>query len=182
VGVVGEPAVGKSSIISKFCYGHISKSHNITLGSEFHQKFFSIDGETYDIEIRDTAGQERFAPLAPAYLRGSGGVLVVYAINDRESFDKLPRWVDLATNAAPQAALLIFGNKSDLVDDRAVSTEEADRYCKEQNALFAEGSAETGEGVHDVFVHIIQKWDNNGKPGNDAPLLIPQTNHGSRIC
>jgi GTPase SAR1 family protein len=109
-------------------------------------------------------------------------VFLVYAINDRASFDKLQRWVNLARDAAPQAALFVFGNKSDLVEDRAISTEEADRYSKDQNALFAEGSAETGEGVQDAFVHIIQKWDNNGKPGNDAPLLIPQTNHGSCIC
>jgi small GTP-binding protein len=178
--LVGEPAVGKTSIISKWCFDFISPSHNITIGSQFHLRQIVMDGDTYDIEIRDTAGQEVYASLAPSYLRGSAGVFLVYSIDNRESFDKLPKWAELAKDAAPQAALLVFGNKVDL--ERAVTIEEGQRFSEEQDALFAEGSAQTGEGIEDAFLALIEKWNRNGRPGNEAPLLIPRAGDSWCYC
>jgi small GTP-binding protein len=172
--LIGEPGVGKTCIISKWCYGMIPRDGVPTLGSSFQRKQVTIDGDAYDIEVRDTAGQEVYASLVPSYIRSAAGVIIVYSIAERDSFAKLQSWVDMATSTAPQAFLLIFGNKVDLAPDRAVSADEARQYSEARNALFFEGSAIMGEGVNEAFRALIDAWNSAGRPGDNIPLLVPQ--------
>ncbi|KAF4693262.1 Ras- protein Rab-5 [Perkinsus olseni] len=106
-------------------------------------------------EIWDTAGQERYRSLAPMYYRGAAAAVVVYDITSRESFEGAKRWVnELRSSHNPDVVIAFCGNKSDLAVEREVPTQRGAEYAQENNLLFVETSAKTGENVHHIFVEI----------------------------
>jgi Ras-related protein Rab-5C len=116
---------------------------------------------------RDTAGQERFASLAPMYYRNAQSALVVYDITKPTSLTKAKHWVaELQRQASPGIVIALVGNKLDLAgvaedaeegaeeDRRAISTAEAKAYADEEGLLFYETSAKSGENVQQIFEAI----------------------------
>lgn len=126
---------------------------------------------------RDTAGQERFASLAPMYYRNAQSALVVYDLTKASSLNKAKHWIaELQRQASPGIVIALVGNKLDLVSDadnlegdgnnsRAISTEEAKAYAEEEGLLFFETSAKTGENVQEVFEGIANAIPENALKG-----------------
>ena len=151
--LVGEQAVGKTSIIQRVCTGGFSPECQATLGASFHSKSLTIDGEEVIFEMWDTAGQERYRSMATMYLRGAHVVLLVYSIGDRVSFSALADWLRLIEDKCdPNVVVFLVGNKLDLGDSaREVSVTEGMEFGNERGMAFSEISALSGAGIDTLF-------------------------------
>jgi small GTP-binding protein len=150
--VLGNSGVGKSSLVLKGVKNEIPKKINPTIGFEYFTYSIKIDDQIVKLNIWDTCGQEIYKSLVMNFYRNSSLAIVVYAINDKLSFDNLELWVkELKLNSNPYIKLILIGNKID-VEDRQVSYEEGLKF-KEQNKfdLFFETSAQQGENVKEIF-------------------------------
>jgi len=124
-----------------------------TIGVEFGSKTVDIGGKIVKQQIWDTAGQERFRSVTRSYYRGAAGAILVYDITNRDSYNHLPTWVNDARSLAnSELVIILVGNKTDLGDDREVTFLEASRFAQENDLMFLETSAKTGDNVKDIFI------------------------------
>lgn len=175
--LLGEAAVGKSSLVLRFVSNDFQENKEPTIGAAFLTQKCTIGERTIKYEIWDTAGQERFASLAPMYYRNAQAALVVYDITKPASFIKARHWVkELHEQASKEITIALVGNKHDLVADenddedslRKVSIEEGKALASEEGLLFFETSAKTSHNVNEVFVAIGSKIP-EAKPAQEAP-------------
>jgi Ras-related protein Rab-5C len=169
--LLGEAAVGKSSLVMRFVNNDFQENKEPTIGAAFLTQKCNLPTRTIKFEIWDTAGQERFASLAPMYYRNAQAALVVYDITKASSLTKAQHWVaELQRQASPGIVIALVGNKLDLVnpapsseageeeedesDARKVPVKTAKAYAEEEGLLFFETSAKTGERVAEVFTAI----------------------------
>ena len=121
--LLGESAVGKSSIALRFVRREFVPNQEATIGAAFLARSVSVPNGTVKLEIWDTAGQERYRSLAPMYYRGASGALVVYDITSGESLRKAMSWIkELRSSGDPNIAIVLVGNKCDLDNMRQVPT------------------------------------------------------------
>ncbi|MHA1109927.1 MAG: GTP-binding protein [Promethearchaeota archaeon] len=153
--VVGDGGCGKTAIVVRFSQGYFLEQYKLTIGVEFAVKTISIkDGIKVKLQIWDTGGQERFQYVRPLYYRGAMGALLLFDLTNRESFDHIPKWIEEVKSNAGEIPMLLVGNKSDLVNERSVSREEAESFAREFQLFYIESSAKDGTGVGDVFAIV----------------------------
>jgi small GTP-binding protein len=87
--LLGDSAVGKSSLLLRFCEGRFENNFVITIGVDFKTKNLNIDGKQHRVQVWDTAGQERFRTITPAYYRNAMGVLILFDVTNKKSFDSM---------------------------------------------------------------------------------------------
>ncbi|GLH12846.1 hypothetical protein R5R35_006409 [Gryllus longicercus] len=151
--VIGSAGSGKSCLLHQFIESKFKDESSHTIGVEFGSKIVNVGGKSVKLQIWDTAGQERFRSVTRSYYRGAAGALLVYDITNRESFNALANWLsDARTLASPNIVILLVGNKRDLEDDREVTFLEASRFAQENELMFLETSAKTGENVEEAFL------------------------------
>ncbi|EIM92374.1 GTP-binding protein RAB5 [Stereum hirsutum FP-91666 SS1] len=157
--LLGESAVGKSSLVLRFVKDQFDDYRESTIGAAFLTQTVNLDdGMTVKFEIWDTAGQERYKSLAPMYYRNANCAVVVYDITQSASLEKARNWIrELQRQADPSIVIALCGNKSDLAARRQVTQEEAQKYAEEEGLMWAETSAKSGEGVSDIFTAIAKK-------------------------
>ncbi|KAH0027081.1 ras-domain-containing protein, partial [Aureobasidium melanogenum] len=161
--LLGESAVGKSSLVLRFVKDQFDDYRESTIGAAFLTQTIALDDTTtVKFEIWDTAGQERYKSLAPMYYRNANCAVVVYDITQAASLDKAKAWVkELQRQANENIIIALAGNKLDLVteepDKRAVLTSDAEQYAQEAGLLFFETSAKTAENVKELFTAIAKK-------------------------
>lgn len=110
----------------------------------------------------DTAGQERFRTITNGYYRGADGILIVYDLTDRDSFDNVNIWYDEMSRSVNQKVVsILIGNKIDMDSRRVVSTAEGKALADKYNMPFAETSAKSGQNVNSVFEDLVDKVMNN---------------------
>lgn len=172
--LLGESAVGKSSLVLRFVKREFHEFQESTIGAAFLTQTVQIDDTTVKFEIWDTAGQERYHSLAPMYYRGAQAALIVYDITSKDSFLKAQNWVrELQRQANANIVIALVGNKLDLANKRAVENSEAKEYADENNLLFMETSAKTAINVVEVFTAIatrLPKGDNISRDGVIKPV------------
>lgn len=167
--VVGDGGVGKTALTLRFSKGFFTEDYKMTIGVDFHVKTISIDSVEGPIraklQIWDTGGQERFSSIRPMYYRGSLGALLIFDLTNAASFEHLPQWIEeVRANVKTEIPLLLVGNKSDLVDQRAVSLEEINNFTHKFNLFYMETSAKTGVGVGDCFYILACLMIGSGVP------------------
>jgi len=161
--LLGESAVGKSSLVLRFVKDQFDDYRESTIGAAFLTQTIALDEKTtVKFEIWDTAGQERYKSLAPMYYRNANCAVVVYDITQASSLDKAKAWVkELQRQANENIVIALAGNKLDLASGgsskRAVETSEAAAYAQEAGLLFFETSAKTAENVKELFTAIASK-------------------------
>ena len=117
-----------------------------------------VNGKKVKLQIWDTAGQERFKNITASYYRGGNGVLVVYDITDRDSFENLNSWlIEIEKNANKNVYKLLIGNKSDLEEKRKVTYQEGKDFATSNGMQFIETSAKTASKVQEAFELLTQE-------------------------
>lgn len=174
--VIGDSSVGKSSLSSKATKNIFDPTYNATVGFEFFSFNLRMNGKVVKLQIWDTCGQELYRSLITNFYRNSSLAVMVYAINNRESFDNIDVWLkDLRMHSNPDAKVFLIGNKNDLDNERKVTKEEGETYAKNYGInLFMEASAKTGLNAQNIFIQaakvlyddFMKYKDKNEKSGN----------------
>lgn len=192
--LLGEAAVGKSSLVLRFVNNDFQENKEPTIGAAFLTQKCNLPTRTIKFEIWDTAGQERFASLAPMYYRNAQSALIVYDLTKPTSLIKAKHWVaELQRQASPGIVIALVGNKLDLTtepgnsnspagdeadgdaaeeddgDARKISTAEAKSYAEEEGLLFFETSAKLGTNVTEVFTAIANAIPETSLKGSKGP-------------
>eukprot|EP00744_Colponema_vietnamica_P014992 GILI01020999.1.p1 GENE.GILI01020999.1~~GILI01020999.1.p1 ORF type:complete len:212 (+),score=17.23 GILI01020999.1:115-750(+) len=155
--IIGDTGTGKSCLLHQFIENKFKKGSSHTIGVEFGSKIIKIGDKTIKLQIWDTAGQERFRSVTRSYYRGAAGALIVYDMTSKDTYNHLVHWLaDARTLARPDISIIAVGNKCDLKDSREVTFLQASRFCQENDILFLETSALTGEGVEEVFLKVAR--------------------------
>ena len=152
--VIGDSAVGKSSLTLRGTKNHFKDFYTPTIGFEFLSFNIRIKNQTVKLQLWDTCGQEVYRSLISSFYRNSSLAIIVYAIDNQESFDNLESWLDeIKSQTHPNLRIFLIGNKADLEDQRLISKKAAEELVKDHNIdLFMETSAKTGINAQDVFV------------------------------
>ena len=186
--VLGESKVDKTSLIKRYTKDQFGGVYLTTVGMDFQDKIIEIEDKKVRLQIWDTAGQERFRNVTKSYFQSSQGLVLVYDITDRESFEKLNFWVDNIKNNAPEnAKFILVGNKCDLANERKVSYEEGENYAKNLNIKFFEASARDGTNVNELFFYLANeiyqdnKLKGNNNSNNGVILRLAPSNNVKRF-
>ena len=158
--VIGEPGVGKSSLMLRFTEEKFSTDILPTVGLDFRVKVMDHHkGYSVKLSIWDTAGQERFKNITSAYYRGAHGVILVYDLTSRRSFENLEHWLveEAKHNTETKTKKLVVGNKSDQKGRRRISYEEGANWAERRGFLFLETSAKNNAGVETAFYNLVDK-------------------------
>jgi small GTP-binding protein len=160
--VIGEGAVGKTTLVNRYVTGVFERDYKTTIGSQFAVKLTHISPPSTDygigikLQAWDVAGQARFKAVRKMYYSGAAGIILVFDVTRRRSFTELTKWVAEADESIGiRVPMICVGNKTDL-PDRAVPSDEAKRWAEDQGFLYMESSAKTGEGVADMFTVLAE--------------------------
>lgn len=161
--LLGDMGAGKSSLVLRFVKGQFFDYQESTIGAAFLTK--TMPEHNVKFEIWDTAGQERYHSLAPMYYRGAAAAVIVFDITNTESLAKAKNWVkELQRQGNPNMIMALAGNKADLVEARAVTSEEAQSFAEENSLYFLETSAKTNANVAELFNEIAQRLPRTTAP------------------
>ena len=160
--LLGDPAVGKSSLVQRYCSDKFEDKYKITIGGAYLQKEEKLkNGDTLKLHIWDTGGQEKFRSMASLYYKDAVAAILVYAVSNKESVESLEYWVtELKKNVDNTNFIIsLAGNKCDLSNEvKTVSYNDGKNFCKEKDIpIFCETSAKTGVGVKELFTSVAQK-------------------------
>jgi small GTP-binding protein len=155
----GEAAVGKTSLVKAFVKTAFDDKYKITIGVDLFNKIIKRSPtEKAILGIWDIGGDEKFDFIRSTFYKGAAGVLLVFDLTNKVSFDKLPHWMDDIKKSAPDAQMVLLGNKSDLIspskkiiEDRAIEA-----FCKENKCAYFETSAKTGKNVDEAFEKLTK--------------------------
>ncbi|KAG9034129.1 GTP-binding protein [Tulasnella sp. JGI-2019a] len=155
--LIGDSAAGKSALLARYCNDDWDPSITATIGVDFKTKVVQVDGKPIKLQIWDTAGPERFRAITTAYFRGAAGIMLLYDVTARRSFDNINIWkAEIDRHASADAVRVLVGNKCDSSERRAITREEGVQQAQKLGMHFVETSAKTNEGVEDVFLFLAK--------------------------
>ncbi|KAH3766015.1 small GTPase superfamily [Pelomyxa schiedti] len=160
--LLGDSGVGKTSLINKYANQRFTSTYKPTLGADFLTKELMVEDKLVSLQIWDTAGQERFQSLGPAFYRGADSCVLVFDVNNAQSFQNLEKWKEEFLAYASPANLktfpfVILGNKSDLGDNRAVPRNKVIAWCNSVGDIpYFEVSAKEGVNVDQAFQAVAK--------------------------
>ena len=185
--VIGDSGVGKSCLTNKATKNVFEDSYNATVGFEFFSFNLKLNDKIIKLQIWDTCGQELYRSLITNFYRNSSLAIMVYSINNKDSFDNIDIWLkELRMHSNPDAKVFLIGNKIDLENERNVNREQGEQYANQNHFhLFLESSAKTGFNAQKIFIEAAkilykdylnfeQKGGNNTDNKNDNKLMKQQ--------
>ena len=173
---IGDSSVGKSCLTTKAVKNNFEEYYQATVGFEFLTFNMKVNDKVIKLQIWDTCGQEIYKSLISNFYRNSSLAVLVYAIDNKESFTHVENWLnDLKSQANEDVRIFLVGNKADLEEDRKVTKEEGEKYKLDQHLdLFMETSAKTGQNARNVLIEAAKilyndylKFDENN--ANNVP-------------
>ena len=157
--IVGNSGVGKSSLLKRAVQDKFKENYQTTIGFEFLLLYYDVNGTKMKLQIWDTCGQEMYRSLIQGFYRNTSLTVLVYAINERRSFEELDLWLkDIRNSTETEQPIILVGNKSDLEKElRQVKEEEGKEFVK-MNKLeyFTESSAKSGYQVEEIFMKAVE--------------------------
>ncbi len=187
---LGDGQVGKTSIILRYIENSFTLNYLSTIGIDSKIKKVKLkNNEEIKVKISDTAGQERFKSIASNYMKKANGILLVYDITNQKSFMDIDKWFSEINGEENIKPIVLIGNKSDMNEEREVSTEDGQNLAKKygENVHFYETSCKTGENVNEAIDDLVnQVYDkyakNNLNEGNNINLNEKQNRERGKCC
>lgn len=166
--IIGNSGVGKTCLVFKALKDRFAETYKSTLGFEYYNIIAEINDKKILLQTWDTCGQEVFHSIINTFYKRCHICILVYAINDRKSFEGLDFWLnEIKTNSVPDVKIILVGNKSDLSESRVVTYEEGNQFCTNNNlTMFLEASAKEGDNAREVFLksaQLIYDYDMHGE-------------------
>ncbi|XP_026924312.2 ras-related protein Rab-12 [Acinonyx jubatus] len=155
--IIGSRGVGKTSLMERFTDDTFCEACKSTVGVDFKIKTVELRGKKIRLQIWDTAGQERFNSITSAYYRSAKGIILVYDITKKETFDDLPKWMKMIDKyASEDAELLLVGNKLDCETDREITRQQGEKFAQQITGMrFCEASAKDNFNVDEIFLKLV---------------------------
>ncbi len=160
--VVGDSAVGKTSLIMKFTQGTFQENYIQTIGAQLSSFEDEINGDKIELFFWDIAGQDTFHFLRPAFYQGSRAAIVVYSIEDsshgKKSFEHVDEWYEDIKLYCGDVPIILLGNKVDLIDKKKLKEKKVLKILKKYGFIgYYKTSAKTGEDVIKAFQTLIKE-------------------------
>jgi len=165
--VVGDPGVGKTSTILRFTDNAFKRSYIPTMGTNITEKNFRVKDNIIELILWDLAGQSKFELMRKHFYQGSEAIILIFDLTNPKSFESITQWFnDIHDNLIIEHDLVgcIFGNKSDLINERKIGTNEAQKLAYQLSLDYFETSALTGKNVENAFYNIAEKIIEIRKP------------------
>lgn len=157
--LVGDSGVGKTSLLLCFTTAEFIDDQKSTIGVDLKLKLMNVKGKRLKLTIWDTAGQERFRTLTSAYYRGAQGIILVYDVTRKETFENVKQWIQEVDiySTHEHAVKMLVANKIDQDSSRVVTKEQGREFARQNNMLFIETSAKTNQHVEQAFEELVLK-------------------------
>ena len=178
---LGDGQVGKTSLILRYTNDYFGNNYIATIGFDYKFKNEKLkNGEEITVKIFDTAGQEKYRSLAANFLKKADGIILVYDITYKKSFENLNKWLKDINENAKGLPIVLIGNKTDLEENREVSKEEGNEFAKKINeeTEFYEASCKTGENIKEAIRFLVEKIYKKyqGKNMAEESIIIKKEN------
>jgi len=165
--MLGDAAVGKTSLTIRFISGFFLEDLKLTIGVDFYSKTTNFNKKKVKLQIWDFGGEERFRFLLHQYCKGANAAFFLYDITNRLSLDHLPDWTQIIREHAGDIPIMLIGSKVDLKEFRVVSRDEGILAAKKYNlSTFIELSSKTGQNVEKAFDSITETLFDRYKPNS----------------
>ena len=178
---LGDGQVGKTSLILRYTNDYFGNNYIATIGFDYKFKNEKLkNGEEINVKIFDTAGQEKYWSLAANFLKKADGIILVYDITYKISFENLNKWLKDINENAKGLPIVLIGNKTDLEEKREVTKEEGNEFAKKINEEieFYEASCKTGENIKEAIRFLVEKIYKKyqGKNMAEESIIIKKEN------
>jgi len=155
--IIGDSSVGKSSLLYRYTDSDWNPHYIATIGVDFKVLTFERDGKVIKLQLWDTAGQDRFKTITHTYYRGTHGVMLVFDVTNRESFDHVLQWLEEFHQFGGQGIpMVLVGNKADLKEKVVVSFDEATALAEQMGCHYVQTSAKSNQSVDDAFKQLTE--------------------------
>jgi len=178
--VVGNGAVGKTSMINRFCRGGFGEKYKKTLGVDFVEKrdhTVQSIGETLTMHVWDTAGQEEYDAVTSQYYRGADGCILAFSTTDEKSFNAVKKWKAKVEDHCPGVPMVIVQNKIDLLASATVTQDEAEGLAAELKLKLFRASVKDNTNINEVFDAVAEGWHKKKKT---QPAVAPDSGKASK--
>ena len=186
--IVGNQAVGKTNIVTRYVKGEFNKDYMLTISMDYLTYTLQLDEKVFYLRLYDTAGTEQFRSIRKNYYSNSCCALIVYDVTDESSFNSVKQWIeDSQTYGRNDIHLVLVGNKIDLKDQRKISKEDGQNLATQYGMDFYESSALTGENINNIFEgickYVNQKIDEGKIDLNDPSngISVSEIEEGVKI-
>ncbi|CDW53038.1 Ras family protein [Trichuris trichiura] len=181
--LIGDMGVGKTCVVQRFKNGTYIERQGTTIGVDFTMKTLIIDGKRVKLQIWDTGGQERFRTITQSYYRSANGIIICYDVTSEQSFISVRRWLeDVEKFAAPNVVKLLIGNanslpvvstKTDLINEREISTEEGLKLAQAEQMDLIETSAKENVNIEQAFTSLARELKERYAAGSPLEDYAP---------
>ncbi|MEW5319100.1 MAG: hypothetical protein WDW38_010270 [Sanguina aurantia] len=174
--LIGDSGVGKSCLLNRFTSDRFDESTTSTIGVDFKVRRITCNGQVCKLTVWDTAGQERFRTLTSSYYRGAQGIVYVYDVTRRETFEDLAGvWMKEVEmySTVDDLIQMVVANKVDLAIQRQVTSAEGHEFARTHGCLFVETSAKANIAVEQTFEELVLKI-------LDTPSLVESSGYGAK--
>ncbi len=174
--MLGDGAVGKTAMTTRFTQNFFDSDYKRTIGSDFAIKRLTLEEDDIEtqvtLQVWDLAGQPRFESVRQGFYRGSRGGLLLYDVTRRRTFLNVDNWKEEAFgNLQNEIPLVLVANKVDLKESRVVTTEEGKKYAKKNGFIYVESSALTGENVEEAYSTLCKRMIEDAKSSNQTKVI-----------
>ena len=181
--MLGDSAVGKTSLISQFLTQNFDENYLTTIGKDkLEKKVVMEDGNEIKLIIWDTAGQERFHSIATSTIKGSQGIILTFDLTKKSTFNSLEDWLNDISENSNEVPVVIFGNKCDLFENYEVENEVAKKFAKDHNLQYFETSAKQNVNVQEGFNSIAKLAYEKYLGNNSLDLNKTKQKSEKRFC
>ena len=153
--LLGNPSVGKTSIFQRLSKDIYRDNHFPTIGFDISTYYFKYKNKKYELIINDIAGQEKYGALTKTILKKKDGVLFIYDITNKKSFEDLEAWFDFYQSENKKVAGLLIGNKCDCKPK--INKEKAEKFAEEHGLRYIETSAKLDKNIKKAIVYLLEE-------------------------